>query len=123
MSEKDSTSKRNQKIKGQNRSKKEIKTKDKRSAKKVVGTLQRVNSEEVGKSVLHLWKAASSWFGLEDRPYVGEGRTFVISQVRLEGVETSMLQLQYKQGWDGSRFLFQNVTGNRRRKNGKTSTR
>jgi len=98
-------------------------TKDKCPSKKTLGSMPRDYSEEVWKYLLYLRKNGFEWCQLAHRPSVGKGITWCISQIRLTGVETSMLQMQYHNGRFGSRVLPQNVHSRGSRLYGKISSR
>jgi len=98
-------------------------TKDKCPSKKTLGSMPRDYSEEVWKYLLYLRKNGFEWCQLAHRPSVGKGITWCISQIRLTGVETSMLQLQYQPRGQRSRLLQELGWGNRARSNGQTPKR
>ena len=104
-------------------SKKEIKTKDKRSAKKTVGAVQADYQKEVRKLLLYMWTKSFGEVELAYWPYVGQGFTQCQLEIRFKDFASAMLSLQYQPRRKRSRLLRPNVKGNRPRSNGKTGSR
>lgn len=98
--------------------KKTKQAKDKRHSTEDLGTLQKTYKGKTQQYLLHLQPNGTYWFKLAYRSPLGKGQSWRVSQVRLKGIKTAVLQLQYKQGRYGSGFLLKNVEGNRRRKDG-----
>lgn len=99
------------------------KAKNKRSATKTLATMQTDNSKEIWKSLLYLSPSSPIWLQLAHGASLGEGKFRSLLEVRLTRLTPTVLQLQYKQGRDGSGLLPENVKRNRRGKNGTTSKR
>ena len=101
------------------KAKKERQAKDKRGAKKTVGTLQAIDSFLISSYMLHVWADAAFGFKSTHGSLMEQGFTWSLSQVRLAGTPTTVLQLQYKPRRNGSRLLRKDVKGNRSRSDGK----
>lgn len=76
--------------------KKAIKTKDKRTPKKIVGRMQEDNKGQVWECVLYLWGEKSSILKLAHRASLAKGFIGSLSKIRSKSFKTTMLQLQYK---------------------------
>lgn len=75
--------------------------------------MQTNNKKAVREYLLHLWSDGSWGFESTHGAFMGEGQSWFVSKVRLEGTEDPVLQLQYKSGRKRGRLLRKNVKGNR----------
>jgi|ERR1700728_87284 len=107
-----------------NKTKKEVKSKDKYNSKQTLAVMQSNNEVEVPERVLYLFSDGTFRFQFPDwTRSMAEGFAWSISQVRFKNIEGSMLQLQYKPRRNGSRSVCENVKGNRTGRNGKITKR
>lgn len=97
------------------------KAENKCRAKKALATMQGDYPQGIWKSLLYLSPDSSLWLQLAHGASLGEGEFRSLLEVRLTRLTPTVLQLQYKQGRDGSGLLPENVKRNRRGKNGTTS--
>lgn len=97
--------------------------KNKRSTKETLETLQGDNAKEIWKHLLYLSPDGFIGSELAYGTPLGEGEFRSLLEVRLTRLAPTVLQLQYKQGRDGSGLLPKNVDRNRGRKNGTASKR
>ncbi len=106
-----------------NKTKKTIQAKDKRVAKKDMGTLQENYQNKVREFLLHLPCHPTKWVELAHWTYVGKGECGCLYEIRFENTASPMLQLQYKFGRKRCGLLRKDVSRNRPRGNEQTPTR
>ena len=103
--------------------KKTIKAKNKRNPKKVVGTMQEINTTKIWEYLLYLPPKWTHWKQLANGSYVAQGKCGCIFEIRLKNTPTTMLQLQYKPWGKGCRLFCKNVKRNWAKGNGQVAKR
>lgn len=106
-----------------NNTKKEKQSKDKCTTAKDLGALQKDYEGEVWKHLLYLSPDGPIGEQLAHGTFMGEGESRGLLEVRLKSLTPSVLQLQYKQGRNGSGLLLKNVKGDGEKENGTTPKR
>lgn len=106
-----------------NASKKERKSKDKRSPKKALGTVQTINTKRTWKPMFYVWPDFSLREQLAHWPSMVKSISGGLFEIRFKSITPTVLQLQYQPRGNGSRLLRKDVKGNRARSHGKVTTR